>query len=73
MANLDSGLSMLDWMAIDKDAARDLVDGLRDLKKQRPKRGAKYLEASGVAQPNRINAVEPFSDDNDGVMNQSSL
>ncbi|CEP17896.1 hypothetical protein [Parasitella parasitica] len=38
LAQLDAGLSVLDWVAIDKDAGKNLIDGLKDLRKQRPRR-----------------------------------
>jgi hypothetical protein len=61
LSKLDSGLSMLDWIAIDKDAARDMNDGLRDLRIQRPKRSKRHLAviASGaIDDPMLVNAVE---------------
>ncbi|KAK4521021.1 uncharacterized protein ATC70_004009 [Mucor velutinosus] len=60
LTELDSGLSILDWVAIDKDAATDLVDGLRDLRKQRSKRIKQHLmEIDGNIRepPNKINVV----------------
>jgi hypothetical protein len=60
LAKLDSGLSMLDWVAIDKNAERDLVDGLRDLRVQRPKRYKRHLNADH--QVMEINLVEDESD-----------
>ena len=71
LAELDSGLSVLDWVAIDKDAAKDLVDGLRDLRKQRPKRTKRHLlEIDGGIKepPNKVNVVDHAadSDNSDG-------
>ncbi|KAK4512302.1 3-keto-steroid reductase [Mucor velutinosus] len=65
LSELDSGLSILDWVAIDKDAAKDLVDGLRDLRKQRPKRTKRHLmEMDGGSKepPNKINVVQHAAD-----------
>lgn len=48
-SRMNAGLSILDWLAIGKDASRDLIDGLQDLRLQRPKR-AKQKYLTGVKQ-----------------------
>lgn len=45
LSRVNAGLSMLDWVAIDPNAAQDLADGVRDLKIQRPKRRRRHLMA----------------------------
>ncbi|KAG1122096.1 hypothetical protein G6F42_011800 [Rhizopus arrhizus] len=75
LAELDSGLSILDWVAIDKDAAKDLVDGLRDLRKQRPKRTKRHLlEMDGGIKepPNKINVVDNVVGESDNSSEGSS-
>lgn len=66
LRHLDSGLTMLDWVAIDRDAAKDLTDGLRDLRVQRPKRTKKHLAAlatgTGLNQGARVNVVDNDQD-----------
>jgi hypothetical protein len=63
LGKTDSGLSLLDWIAIDKDAGRDLTDGLRDLRIQRPKRTKRHLAgmnmaSGGVNDPMVVNVVD---------------
>lgn len=70
LANRGSGLSVLDWVAIDKDAAKDLNDGLRDLRRQRPKKTRRHLEnLNGTGMdadpPNKINVVDNVSKSSD--------
>ncbi|OBZ80195.1 hypothetical protein A0J61_11756, partial [Choanephora cucurbitarum] len=76
LRHLDSGLTMLHWVAIDRDAAKDLVDGLRDLRVQRPKQTKKHLAAlatgTGVHQGALINVVDNDQDfDSDGYDSDS--
>ncbi|CEP07422.1 hypothetical protein, partial, partial [Parasitella parasitica] len=72
LAQLDAGLSVLDWVAIDKDAAKDLVDGLKDLRKQRPRRTRRHLaEVEAIEVPNRVNDVAHIADEDDDSFSSS--
>ncbi|OBZ80107.1 hypothetical protein A0J61_11844, partial [Choanephora cucurbitarum] len=43
LSRVNAGLTLLDWAAMDPNAAQDLVDGVRDLRLQRPKRRRRHL------------------------------
>lgn len=70
LGRINAGLSVSDWLAMDKDAARDLADGLRDLSSKRPQRSKRHMlnrESRIKAMQNVgigvVNAVDQDGDD----------
>lgn len=78
LGRMNAGLSVLDWLTIDKEAGKDLVDGLRYLRTQRTKRGVKQV-ASDTMVNQRINLVgadsesEWYDTDEDSVDGEVSM